>query len=59
MLRCARAWALMHEHGHVLPEDIQAVLPSVIGHRLHLAQEQSATSPTSIAESLISQVPIP
>lgn len=59
ILRCARAWALMHEHGHVLPEDIQAVLPSVIGHRLHLAQEQSATSPTSIAESLISQVPIP
>lgn len=58
ILRCAQAWALMHDHGHVLPEDIQAVLPSVIGHRLHLAQEQSATT-GSIAELLISQVPIP
>ncbi len=59
ILRCAQAWALMHGHGHVLPEDIQAVLPSIIGHRLDLTQEHTETSSTSVAESLIKQVPIP
>jgi MoxR-like ATPase len=59
ILHCAQAWALLHGHEHVLPEDIQAVLPSVIGHRLRLAQETTELSAGSVAESLIKQVPIP
>lgn len=31
---CAQAWALIHGRDHVIPEDIQAILPSVAGHRL-------------------------
>ena len=59
VLGCARAWALMHGRQHVLPEDIQAVLPSVISHRIYLSQAASETSPLAIAEALIRQIPIP
>lgn len=34
LLRAARAWALMQGRHHVLPDDIQAVFPSVAEHRL-------------------------
>lgn len=34
LLQCARTWALMHGRGHVVPEDLQTVLPAVAGHRL-------------------------
>jgi MoxR-like ATPase len=35
LLRAARAWAMIDSRAQVVPEDIQAVLPSVAGHRLH------------------------
>jgi MoxR-like ATPase len=59
ILGCARAWALIHGHEHVLPEDVQAVLPNVVGHRLQSAREQSDGTPTKLAEQLIKQIPIP
>lgn len=34
LLRCAKAWALMEGRHHVLPDDVQAVLPAVVDHRL-------------------------
>lgn len=59
VLSCARAWALMHGHQHVLPEDIQAVLPSVISHRIYTSRETADSSPVALAEALIKQIPIP
>ena len=59
VLGCARAWALMHGHQHVLPEDIQAVLPSVISHRIYSSHDATETSSLAIAEDLIKQIPIP
>lgn len=59
ILNCAKAWALMHGHKHVLPEDIQAVLPSVISHRLYSSQEHGDSPPMALAEALIKQIPIP
>lgn len=32
--QCAQAWAMLDGRDHVIPEDIQAILPSVAGHRL-------------------------
>jgi len=32
--QCAQAWALMQGREYALPEDVQAVLPGVAGHRL-------------------------
>jgi MoxR-like ATPase len=34
LLDCAKTWAAMHNRGHVVPEDVQLVLPVVAGHRL-------------------------
>ncbi len=59
ILRAARAWALMQGHEGVLPEDIQAVLASVVGHRLHPAHDHDDFSPVALARDLIKQVPIP
>ena len=34
LLDCAKTWALMNNRGHVVPEDVQMVLPAVAAHRL-------------------------
>ena len=58
ILHCAKAWALMEGHAQVLPEDIQAILPGVIGHRLYDTHNQHAAS-ADLAAQLIKRVPIP
>jgi MoxR-like ATPase len=59
LLRAARVWALIDHRELVLPEDIQAVLPAVAGHRLHPASGAPAATSAEIAAALISAVPIP
>jgi len=39
LIRAAQAWALIHSRDHVIPEDIQAVLPNVVGHRLQASTD--------------------
>ena len=34
LLKTAKTWALMEDRDHVLPDDVQAVLPAVTAHRL-------------------------
>ncbi|WP_455200856.1 AAA family ATPase [Kaarinaea lacus] len=58
LLHSAKAWALMEGRDHVLPEDIQAVLPHVATHRLRLSKDASETRSDSIAEQLLA-IPIP
>ncbi len=38
LMQAARAWALLDGRNHVLPDDVQAVLPAVAGHRLRPAK---------------------
>ena len=57
LVAAARAWALLAGRDHVLPEDVQAVLPAVAAHRLPLAGEQRSAD--EIARSLIEAVPLP
>jgi len=38
LLAAARAWAMLDGRNHVLPDDVQAVMPSVAGHRLRPAK---------------------
>jgi MoxR-like ATPase len=53
LLASARAWAWLSGRDHVLPEDIQAVLPCVAGHRLHPAgDERGAGSMTRLIEAV-------
>lgn len=58
LLRSAQASALMDGRGHALPEDVQGVLPSVIGHRLQAAEGQSAHAIAELVSQLAT-VPIP
>ena len=41
LLDCAKTWAVMHNRAHVVPEDVQAVLPAVASHRLVPSGEYS------------------
>jgi MoxR-like ATPase len=59
LLRGARAWALLNRRDYVLPEDIQAVLPAVIGHRLHPSDEYLEKSTADLVTQLITTVGIP
>jgi MoxR-like ATPase len=38
LLAASRAWAWLDGRQHVIPEDVQNVLPAVAGHRLHAVQ---------------------
>ncbi|MDH3513949.1 MAG: AAA family ATPase [Gammaproteobacteria bacterium] len=55
LLAAARAWALLAGRDRVLPEDVQAVAPAVIGHRLRPTGGGGAVSIKRLLES----VPIP
>ncbi len=38
VMQAARAWAMLEGRTHVLPDDVQAILPAVAGHRLRPSQ---------------------
>ena len=58
LLRAARAWAFLHDRDHGLPEDLQVVLPWVVGHRLRSA-ENSAEFPVDTLAAMFREVPVP
>ena len=59
LLRAAQAWALLHHRDSVLPEDVQAVLPSLVGHRLRSRHSADSEEADRIGEELLAAVPIP
>lgn len=59
LLRAAQAWALMHGHVGVLPEDVQAVLAAVIGHRLMPADDAGSRKPAEIGAQVLKAVAVP
>jgi len=59
VLNAARAWAFMDDRREVIPEDVQAVLPSVAGHRLYTVTGYPLLGSGQLAERLIAEVPIP
>jgi len=58
LLRCAKTWALIHGRGHVLPEDIQQVMPSVAAHRLRDAADYSDQSGYALVEKVLNSVDV-
>jgi MoxR-like ATPase len=58
LLRAARAWAFLEGRTAVLPEDVQAVLAAVVGHRLAAAAD-AADDPETLAAELLQAVPVP
>jgi MoxR-like ATPase len=56
--RCARAWAFLQGRDHVLPEDVQQILPCVAAHRLQIHSEHQDKSIDDLITLLIEQVPV-
>ncbi len=61
LLQAARAWAWLDGRDHLIPEDIQNVLPAVAGHRLHAATREGgrALHGRELVAQLIQAVKIP
>jgi MoxR-like ATPase len=59
LLRAAQAWALSHDHAGVLPEDVQAVLPAVVGHRLAPRDDARFRGGREVGRFVLESVPVP
>ncbi|AOE84886.1 AAA family ATPase [Pseudomonas sp. TCU-HL1] len=57
LLSAARAWALLAGRDYVIPEDVQAVLPSVVGHRLRERADPSGHGGGALVQWLLREVP--
>lgn len=55
----AQSWALLQGRSGVIPEDLQAVLPGVVGHRLRLKDTHEPGTSGAAAKELLDSVPIP
>jgi MoxR-like ATPase len=58
LLHSAKAWALLHDRSHVVPEDVQAVLPSVVEHRIREAADYTGHGGGALAQKLLSSVDV-
>jgi MoxR-like ATPase len=56
LVRASQAWALIAGHGGVHPEDVQAVLPSIVAHRL---ERSGLESRENIGAAILDAVPVP
>jgi MoxR-like ATPase len=59
LIRAAQAWSYIARRSAVLPEDIQAVLPAVVSHRIERREPSTNDDGNSLANELIKAVPVP
>lgn len=52
LLNASKAWALIHHREYVVPEDIQAVVHAVVGHRVRGAQQHGQKQSQNMGESI-------
>ncbi|MBH8710797.1 AAA family ATPase [Pseudomonas aeruginosa] len=57
LLAAARAWALLAGRYYVIPEDVQAVLPAVAGHRLRDQADPTGHGGGALVQWLLREVP--
>ena len=58
LLACSRSWALVDNRVYVVPEDVQAVLPAVVEHRLREAADFTGHGGSALAQRLLSKVDV-
>ncbi|MEH6445106.1 MAG: AAA family ATPase [Oceanospirillaceae bacterium] len=56
LVRAAKAWAMLEKRSYLIPEDIQQVFTSVIGHRL--SSVTSSKNANNLANHVLSQVDV-
>lgn len=61
LMRAAQALALLRERSFVLPDDIKALAPAVLSHRLMLSEEEQlrGSEADRVLEDLLERVPLP
>ena len=58
LLQGAKAWALLNQRSHIVPEDVQQVLPAVVEHRLRASADFAGHSGGALAQKLLSGVDV-
>ncbi len=58
LLNCSRAWAYLEGRDHVVPEDVQAILPAVVEHRLRETADHTDHGGQALAQRLLSTVDV-
>ena len=58
LISAARAWAFVRNRSHVVPEDVQAVLPSVVEHRLRGAADYAGHGGAALSQRLLASVDV-
>jgi len=56
LLAAARAWAMLQHRSYVIPEDVQAVLPAVVSHRLRANEDPAGHGGEGLAQWLLNEV---
>jgi len=61
LLLCSRAYAVIAGRDYVVPEDVKAVAPSVLPHRISIKPElwMSKASGFTVTEEVLASVPTP
>lgn len=58
LVSSAKSWAFMEDRSYVVPEDVQAVLPAVIEHRLRESADFTDRVGTALSQRLLSHVDV-
>ena len=58
LLASAKSWAFMEDRNYVVPEDVQAVLPAVVEHRLRESADFTDHVGSALASKLLSSVDV-
>lgn len=58
LMRAAKTWALMCGRNHVVPEDVQTILPAVVEHRLRANRDEDGHSGASLAQRMLTEVDV-
>jgi MoxR-like ATPase len=59
LVRAAQAWAYLQNRVAVMPEDVQAVLPAVVAHRLERREGLDIRTGHALTEEVLKAVPVP
>lgn len=58
LLRASQAWALVEGRDHVIPEDVQAVVPAVVEHRVRGAADHIGHGGIGLTETMLASVEV-
>jgi MoxR-like ATPase len=59
LIRASQAWAYMQNRIAVMPEDVQAVLPAVVAHRLERREGLDMRAGSDLTDEILKAVPVP